>query len=192
LKGELSPSWKGGKIRCICQQCGEEFEAYFSTLKIGKGKFCSQECYASWLSESMKGENSIFWKGGISFFPYCKKFNNEFKERVRDFFERICFLCGKTEVENNRKLDVHHVTYDKKICCNNKISFFVPFCRCCHVMTNGNRSFWENYLTDILLSEYGGQCFERKKRKKSLMDETEEIEILKEALRDAHDILRNV
>lgn len=26
-----------------------------------------------------RGKNSCFWKGGVSFEPYCEKFNNKFK-----------------------------------------------------------------------------------------------------------------
>jgi len=45
-----------------------------------------------------RGENSPYWKGGISFSPYCPKFNREFKERVRKFFDNTCVICGKKEI----------------------------------------------------------------------------------------------
>ena len=40
------------------------------------------------------GPNSPRWKGGISFEPYCEKFNEEFKERVRAFFGYRCQYPG--------------------------------------------------------------------------------------------------
>lgn len=42
------------------------------------------------------GSESNFWKGGISFEPYCPKFNNDLKERVRSYFGYECIICGKT------------------------------------------------------------------------------------------------
>jgi hypothetical protein len=53
---------------------------------------------------------------GRSFLPYCEKFNNRFKEQVRIRDGNICQLCGKTQEENGRKLDVHHIHHDKSNC----------------------------------------------------------------------------
>jgi hypothetical protein len=64
----------------VCQKCGNEFEAHLSDIKRGRGKFCSKSC-------AQTRENNANWQGGISFEPYCILFNNEFKERVREFWE---------------------------------------------------------------------------------------------------------
>ena len=64
------------------------------------------------------GEKAPNWQGGISNLPYCEKFDSDFKERVRDFFGRCCYVCGMNETENGEKLSVHHVNYDKMVCCN--------------------------------------------------------------------------
>lgn len=68
------------------------------------------------------GENSHFWKGGASFYPYCPKFNKALKERVRNFFGDECVLCKRTP-ENNwgAALSVHHVFTEKMACCESKI-----------------------------------------------------------------------
>jgi hypothetical protein len=42
--GKNSPSWKGGKVKRICKQCGKEFEVGQSIVKRGKGKYCSHRC----------------------------------------------------------------------------------------------------------------------------------------------------
>ena len=98
------------------------------------------------ISEACKGENSPHWQGGISFEPYCHKFNNSFKESVRDKFDRKCFLCNKDEKDNGMKLAVHHVNYDKSCLCSDVKCEFVPLCRRCHGKTNNNRDYWEETI----------------------------------------------
>jgi len=98
------------------------------------------------------GENSLFWKGGISFEPYCPKFNNRFREYVRIKFNRTCACCGKPEELNftatgrKYKLAVHHIDYDKLDICNGKSWSFVPLCIPCHIKTCNNRWYWFNLL----------------------------------------------
>jgi hypothetical protein len=109
---------------------------------------------------AMMGENSNSWKGGISFAPYCPKFTREFKERVREFFGRVCVECGKPEGENGRRLDVHHVNFRKDACCADDVApLFVPLCRSCHMTTNGNREYWEARFTALINDEHGGRCY---------------------------------
>lgn len=88
------------------------------------------------------GEKSPFWKGGISFEPYCPKFNNELKECIRERDNRICQECGKNEQENKRKLDVHHIHYDKPNCNPDLISL----CNSCNSKVNYNRDYWEEHF----------------------------------------------
>lgn len=108
---------------------------------------------------SQTGEKAPNWKGGISFEPYCQKFNEDLKERIRNFFDRKCYICGKTEFENGRKFDVHHINYDKMVCCNTVKPLFVPLCRSCHAKTNANREFWEEFFTISLEYLTHGKCF---------------------------------
>lgn len=111
------------------------------------------------MSESHRGEKSHFWKGGISFEPYCIKFNTEFKNRVRAFFGYKCVECERTQEENGRALDVHHVNYDKMICCNDAKPLFVALCRSHNTMANFNRNFWEDWYTEIINEVYGGKSY---------------------------------
>lgn len=92
----------------------------------------------------ISGINNYNWRGGISYEPYCHKFNNELKERIRDRDYRTCQLCGVKE--NGRKLDVHHIQYDKKNCSPDLISL----CLGCHRKVNHNRDYWETYFQDLL------------------------------------------
>ena len=156
LRGEFHPSWKP-KIERVCQTCGKKFPIHSAWVKKGSGKFCSLECHGEWMSKHLKGENSANWKGGISFEPYCHKFNNEFKEYIRDKFGRICFLCSKTEEENGKRLSVHHVNYNKDCGCDDdETCQFVPLCISCNSKVNANREEWEAKIKAKMKNKLNG------------------------------------
>lgn len=146
--GENNPSWNGGNITKICEQCGIKYETY--PAKKNRSRFCSRECHGKWQSENRCGENSPTWKGGLSFEPYCHKFNETFKELIREKFGRVCFLCPTTEEENGKKLSVHHTTYNKDCLCDDSDCEFVPLCMSCHTKTNNNRDYWEQMIMEKL------------------------------------------
>lgn len=111
-----------------------------------------------------------FWYGNVRYWytetpQYCEKFNKEFKERVRAFWGYQCFECGTPQ--NGRKLGIHHVHYDKRMCCNGSPQDVIPLCGKCHSKTNYNREYWEDYFTELL---YGycpdGKCFFTKEEMK--------------------------
>ena len=114
----------------------------------------------------LRGEETPNWQGGISFEPYCIKFNKEFKDRVRDFFNGCCYVCGVGQSELGQKLDVHHVNYNKMVCCNDVKPLFVPLCRSCHAKTLRDREYWEEFFTISLEYLTDGQCFLPKKEHK--------------------------
>lgn len=156
-KGENAAGWKGGKIKRICEECGVEFPVYLSEIKKGWGKFCSRKCAGKRRSEYSRGENNSNWKNGASFEPYCEKFNNEFKEYIRDKFGRVCFLCPKTEEENGRRLSVHHVNYNKSCGCDDdETCQFVPLCIGCNAKVNFNRDMWEAKIKDMMKNKLNG------------------------------------
>jgi len=123
--------------------------------EANKGKTHSEETRRK-LSE-WRGERSHRWKGGISFEPYCPKFNREFKERVRSFFGYRCAECG--EPQNGYKLHVHHVNFNKMSCCDNTPPLFVPLCRSCHARTQKDREYWEEHFTRMINEYHGGACY---------------------------------
>lgn len=138
--GENGPRWEGGNVVKVCEQCGKKYTV--TRCRDTISRFCSHKCRTEWQT----GENSPAWKGGVSFEPYCPKFNEAFKESIREKFDRVCFLCPTTEEENGRKLDVHHVNYDKSCLCDDAKCEFVPLCVSCHIKTNYNRGYWENLI----------------------------------------------
>ncbi len=103
--------------------------------------------------EHMMGSNNPSWKGGISFLPYCPKFNNELKEMVRNRDNYMCQNpdCSYTQLESlllcNMKLSVHHIHYDKENCEPDLITL----CNKCNCKANFNRDYWEKLYMDILI-----------------------------------------
>ena len=121
----------------------EETRRKISEAEKGKknhnyGKHFTEETRKK-LSETHKGEKCYNWQGGISYAPYCSKFNFSLKERIREKYGRECFLCGKTEQENGKKLDIHHVDNDKMQGCEGKRFLLVPLCRSCHMKIHQNK-----------------------------------------------------
>jgi len=144
-------------------------EKNMSPIKIGAKLGVDGTTIRKWLqeyefqirsaSEALLGERSPKWMGGISFEPYCPKFNKSFKGRVREFFGRVCFNCGKSEKDNIKKLSVHHVNYEKMVCCNDVKPLFVSLCASCHAKTNHNREYWEEKFTNDLIEKHNGECY---------------------------------
>jgi hypothetical protein len=114
------------------------------------------------------GPESNLWKGGISFEPYCPKFNKDLKERVRSFFDYECIMCGKTTKENGINLCVHHVEYDKLACCHGKPVHFASLCHRCHSKTNHNRERWEAMMHRIIDEIYNGRSYYTKEEYKKI------------------------
>lgn len=144
MVGENGSMWKGGKVKKICEHCGKSFETFPCTKRR---RFCSENCKHLHLIK----EKHSCWEGGKSFEPYCIKFDNKFKEHVRDKFGRRCFMCNMSEHDNGKKLSVHHVSYDKNCLCDGVTCEFVPLCEKCHGRTNHDKKTWERLITNALV-----------------------------------------
>lgn len=134
-----------------CLTCGKEFYRSACFAKNGEGKYCSIECrnngykgHTPW-NKGLTGEKSHAWQGGISYEPYSPLFNQQLKDkiRVRDNFK--CQLCGIPELECNKRLSVHHIDYNKE---NMVDSNLISLCTKCHVKTNYNRIYWQQYFNN--------------------------------------------
>lgn len=90
-----------------------------------------------------RGKESSNWKGGISKEPYSFSFNEELKGLIRFRDSYKCQKCGCPEIENNQKLSVHHIDYDKENC---KPSNLVSLCEGCNSVVNFNRQEWTKYF----------------------------------------------
>jgi len=167
-RGPLPEEWRKNigaaqKGRCATEETREK-------IKIKRQKYWEKEESHKKASEIKKGENNPAWCGGVSFGPYCPKFNKEFKERVRAYFGHQCVECGHVWQEGEPKLDVHHVNFNKETCCDDTIPLFVPLCHWkCHTKTNHNRIFWQYWFTEMINRLYGGKCYFSKEEYEALM-----------------------
>lgn len=133
--GRLSP--KKERYTVACDFCGKEIERVKST--IYNKNFCSLKCKGVYFS----GENHPFFNGWSSLKGYPEEFSNGFKEKIRNKFNRKCFICGIDEDDCKFKLSVHHIDYNKDNCDEDNL---VPLCRHCHSKTNSNRTYWEKVI----------------------------------------------
>ncbi len=92
-------------------------------------------------------EASPTWNGGSSFDIYPIEWTNELKEKVRKRDKHQCQLCGIKQEDYYRKLDVHHIDYDKSNC---KEDNLITLCWKCNSKVNYNRDYWYAYFTYIL------------------------------------------
>jgi len=142
--GENNPHWKPGR-KVICLECEQEFRVKASDINA---KFCSIKCHGKWrsknisdetrqkMSASIQGVPLSEWKGYAVEKQYCEKFNNDCRERNRDKYGRVCFICGKTEPENGKRLSVHHVDRNKDQGCNDHNWQLIPLCVSCHAQAH--------------------------------------------------------
>lgn len=86
------------------------------------------------------GSKNGRWLGGVSFEPYALGWTSTFKEQIRYRDGYKCRCCGMPEIENGRKLSVHHIDYNKK---NITVTNLISLCNSCHSKTNANRLIWQ-------------------------------------------------
>lgn len=91
------------------------------------------------------GENHPNWQGGLKDNPYGIEFNEKLRERIRKRDGRECVLCGGRD--EDRKLQVHHIDYDKT---NNNPENLVSLCLSCHVKTNYDREQWKKLFQTFI------------------------------------------
>lgn len=108
------------------------------------------------------------WYGSVKYYEgpqYCEKWTAELRERVRAYFGYCCVQCGTPQ--NKRKLAVHHVWYNKKLCCDDTPRALVPLCASCHSLTNkANREGWSHKFQEIIDTYYDGKCWFTKEEMK--------------------------
>ena len=106
-RGENNPSWKGGKIKRICQMCNKVFFVFPAEVKYGRGKFCSRKCQGKWQSKNYRGKNHSAWKGGITPITRLIRESNKYKQWRQNVFIRDDFTCQKCgQIGGN--LEAHH------------------------------------------------------------------------------------
>lgn len=110
--------------------------------QVHKGKKQSEESNRK-RSESLRLNKHPNWQDGRSFEPYPLGWTKTYKEQIRFRDKYTCQICGCSETECRRKLDIHHINYDKK---NITPKNLISLCRSCHMKTNYNKQYWKKIL----------------------------------------------
>lgn len=136
-KGHIPQSYIDGRKnrKYYCKDCGKLLSCYTAV-------YCSR-C-------AKLGERSYFWKNGKSFEPYTSDFNQQLKDRIRVRDNFICQKCGVPELECDRRLDVHHIDYDKKNCNEDNL---ISLCCGCNSEVNANREYWTNCFQEKMKND---------------------------------------
>lgn len=99
-------------------------------------------------SEIYSGENSPTWSGGKRHYQ-----GNWLKQAklCRDRDEHVCKICGKTEEENGKALDVHHIKKYKQFEDPkeaNKLENLISLCHHCHRFVHSNSNIDRVYIIE--------------------------------------------
>lgn len=154
----------------FCVDCNEEIHTYTGLYGGGRCKSCANKTenlsevtrkrmrdahsgknngrFGLPVSEESRRKQSLAMGGtGIPFenTDYGTEFTKELKEQVRKRDNYKCQICGVMQNEIPRKLDIHHIDYDKLNCVLNNL---VSLCKSCHSKTNTNREYWIQYFID--------------------------------------------
>jgi len=96
-----------------------------------------------------KGKDHYNWRGGKSFKDYSQDWTSDLKDAIRKRDNYICQECGIHQDELDfgqiKKLDVHHIDYNKKNCNPKNL---ISLCRGCHIKTNIDREYWIKYFNE--------------------------------------------
>jgi len=155
-KNKNNLNYNGGKKSVLCDNCNKNLEK--NDWEIHDHNFCNHRCRGEWESENRIGDKASNWKGGISFEPYCVKFNESLKDAHRRYFNYLCFMDNEPE-ENGYKLSDHHVGYDKRCGCDApNFCIFVPVKKKWNTIFNGNSEknkwYWYTFLMKKIFMEH--------------------------------------
>jgi hypothetical protein len=146
---------KPDPIKCI--QCGVIFSAVkfakrggvYKYCRISEQKTCTRKCLSDFfrsdksrklkIAKSITGSNHVNWQGGSHYGDKRGSGWLAIAEKCRELHGRVCKLCGKTEQENGRKLDVNHIIpfhqHKNKTKANHQ-SNLEALCKSCHTKTD--------------------------------------------------------
>lgn len=121
------------RVSKACLHCSSQIEACPSRVADRKrGLFCDLDCYGSWLSENVVGDDHHQWEGGT--LDYGRKWWRVRREALkRDDY--TCQNCGETPTELGQNPDVHHIervrSFDQPQMAHS-LGNVITLCRSCH------------------------------------------------------------
>ena len=132
--GKNHPNWKGGLPKCIV--CNKQLK-----------KYGAKHCY----SHAKEGKLHPRYVNGNSKKPYSLEFSNYLKALIRKRDNHTCQKCGIKEKHYYRKLDIHHINYNKQDCNEKNL---ITLCQSCNNKANNNRNYWSTYFISIIRKKY--------------------------------------
>jgi len=94
-----------------------------------------------------EGKSNGRYIHGLAYEPYSNKFNDTLKESIRKRDNYECQKCGIKQKTYRRKLDIHHIDYNKQNC---KEDNLITTCNRCNAQVNSNRDYWYTYFTHLM------------------------------------------
>lgn len=127
---------KGYSQLLHCDYCGKAFKRPPSLIGHIWGNFCSRKCRGEWISEHIIKEQHPNWQGGK--IPYNGLWR-QIRRLARKRAKGQCEICGKTEITNGRRLDVHHIIPVRQFLFPESAHYVknvICLCRQCHIRTH--------------------------------------------------------
>ncbi len=144
----MSESKKGNKNPMFGKSTSDETKNLLRECNLGRKHTAESRKKMSVAKKDVfLGENNPNWQGGRSFDPYCSKFNDNLRGKIRTRDNHTCQLCN--EKENGKTLSVHHVNHDRENC----EPYLISLCRRCHGKVNRNKGYYEPFFMYILQSK---------------------------------------
>ncbi len=143
------------KMRASSKIANENLSEESRQRRIEGGRKPKPDSMKQSVSKRMKtSENPWYIDGRCSGEnqPYSEDWKESLKAQIRDRDEHVCRLCDKTEAQNSKSLDVHHLDYNKENCAWINL---ISLCMNCHRKTNPKkvRDDYQSKLSNLLLSD---------------------------------------
>ena len=131
---------KRNLVRWLCKcDCGKETIVTAGHLRSGEIRSCG--CYNRDVAKERATIHGNTSNG--SYYNYPPEWTYEFREGVRERDNHECQMCGRTELEENQFLAVHHIDYNRD---NTVPENCITLCHSCHSKTNHNRKNWIEFF----------------------------------------------
>lgn len=126
--------YRGTHVWLTCMECGNIFSRYKSEAEKHESAFCSTECMISNTTFRPNGKSHYRFINGDSSYRRGPGWNVA-RRKVRERDNFTCQICGITEKETGKALDVHHIVpyrnfEDSKEA--NRIENLISLCSPCH------------------------------------------------------------
>lgn len=140
MLGINNPNYKHGKTNNIfCIKCGKKLKGIYA-------KRC-RKCWKVYYKKYYSGKRNILYIHGLCYEPYSSKFKNSLKKFIRRRDKYECQLCRIEQKNYRRKLDIHHIDYNKYNCNKNNL---ITLCNNCNTIVNFNRDYWYAYFIYLI------------------------------------------